>query len=70
MEINMNNHVPRNATSLTPEQCQRLGQIYNLILSWRSDVDEELPSKSTKVTAQNDEPIFLEVTDKKREFRA
>lgn len=66
----MNNHVRRNATSLTPEQSQRLGQIYNLILSWRSDLGGELPSKSAKVTAQKDEPIFLEMTDKKRDFRA
>ena len=65
----MSNHVRRNVTSLTSEQRQRLGQVYNLILSWRSELDEELPSKSAKVTAQKDEPIFLEVTDKKREFR-
>ncbi|MBT3313037.1 MAG: hypothetical protein HN390_00345 [Anaerolineae bacterium] len=51
--------------SLIPEQRQKLGQIYSLILSWQSEPNKKSSSKPFKATAIEEKQTPATVMEKR-----
>jgi hypothetical protein len=53
----MTTSLPSQSPIFTPEQRRMLGQAYNLILSWRNENKNPVPTSSEAITTKSNETI-------------